>query len=96
MVRNGVNKKVEELLVQNPKLRDSDKALLGAYWESEGLILTPEQKRKFMDVTIAESITRARRELRSKYPGSEEVEEQRFRKYQEYVNDYGEKVMRVI
>jgi hypothetical protein len=88
--------KVRQLLRDNPKLRDSDKALLGAYWESEGLILTPEQKRKFMDVTVAETITRDRRELRSEYPGSDEVEKERFKKYEEYTNEYGQRAMRII
>lgn len=80
--------KVERLLIENPKLRDSDLALLGAFWEKEGFIMTPEQKKKFMQLTIAESITRARRELRGQYPGKPEVEEGRYKKYVEYVDEY--------
>lgn len=87
--------KVEQLIKENPKLRDSDKALLGAFWATEGFVMTDEQKRMFMQLTVAESITRARRELRSVYPCSQEVEEKRFRKYQEYRNEYGERVMRI-
>lgn len=84
------HEKVEELLVSGYKsaspqaLRDSDKALLLAFWEKEGLYLTNEQKWAFMRCTPAETITRARRDLKRQYPASEAVDQARFDKYQQY------------
>lgn len=83
-----VHDRVEKLL-SNARLRDSDKLLLLEFWEGEGLYLTDAQKQAFMNCTPAESITRARRSLRSKYPGSEKVEEERFNKFKEYLDEYG-------
>lgn len=84
-----VNNKVERLLSNSTRLRDSDKLLLLEFWEGEGLYLTSVQRDKFMNCTPAESITRARRSLRSKYPGSDKVEEERFDKFREYRDQYG-------
>lgn len=84
--------KVKLLLQNNQKLRDNDLALIGAIWQSEGLNLTDEQKRTFMTLSSPETITRIRRRLREEYPGSEKTEEARYRKFKEYVNEYGEKV----
>lgn len=73
-----VHNKVEKILIQYPKTRSSDKLLLLAFWESQGLVLTPTQQQTFMNLTTpAESITRARRLLRDKYPGSTDVEAER-------------------
>ena len=77
-----VKNKVENMLKNNVSLRSSDKKLLLEYWKTEGLHLTPEQERKFMDCTVAETITRARRMLRADYPGNEQVEEKRYEKFQ--------------
>jgi hypothetical protein len=80
-----VNNKVELLLKANPRNRDSDKELLLAVWELEGLHFSETQKRMFMDkCTSAESITRARRAMRESYPPSEEVDKSRFNKFLEY------------
>ena len=79
--------RVENLLKYMPSLRDSDKKLLLAYWERQGLVLTPEQTEKFMDCTVAESITRARRALRGKYPASEKIEQHRFDRFMDYRNN---------
>lgn len=87
--------KVENLLKYNPKLRNSDLFLLFKYWEDEGLQLTNEQKMKVSQLTTAESITRIRRDLRSEYPGSEEVEKARFQKYIEYRDEFGERYMKL-
>lgn len=84
------HEEVEQLLVNGYKtaspqaLRDSDKALLLAFWEKEGLYLTNEQKWAFMHCTTAETITRARRDLKRQYPASEAVDQARFDKYQQY------------
>lgn len=77
-----VKNKVEGLLKNNKDLRSSDKKLLLEYWKTEGLYLTPDQEHKFMNCTVAESITRARRMLRADYPGNEQVEEKRYEKFQ--------------
>jgi len=90
------SKKVEQLLADNPRLRDSDLALIGAYWATEGFVMTDEQKIKFMSLTTPETLTRIRRDLRSKYPGSDAVEKQRFKKYEFYINKYGEKTVRFV
>jgi hypothetical protein len=87
---NRLVDRVEQLLRYGYKtatpqtLRDNDKALLLAFWEREGLYLTNEQKRAFMHCTTAETITRARRDLKRQYPASEAVDQARFDKYQQY------------
>lgn len=90
-----VNYKVEQLLKYGYKtatpqqLRDGDKALLLAVWDQDGLHLTPEQKAIFMQrCTVAESVTRARRDLKKKYPASEKVDQQRFNQFKEYKERY--------
>lgn len=80
--------RVEKLLQDNPKLRDSDLWLLFAFWQAEGLVLTNEQKQHLANLTTAESITRVRRALRDKYPGSEEVEQGRYNRMVEYIDEY--------
>lgn len=76
------------MLESNTALRDSDKRLLITFWESEGLILTSHQKSVLMDCTPAESITRARRFLRDKFPGSAKVEDARFERMEEEQSDH--------
>ncbi len=77
-----INDKVEHLLRQSQDNRDSDKKLLLGVWEIEGLNLSDTQKQLFMEkCTSAETITRARRALKDKYPASEAVDNQRFEKY---------------
>ena len=90
-----VHSNVENLLKYGYKtaspqqLRDSDKALLMAVWDQEGLHLTPEQKAVFMQrCSVAESITRARRELKADYPASEKVTEARYQQYKAYKEEY--------
>lgn len=91
-----MKEKVEQLLKDNLKLRDSDMYLLFRFWQDEGLVLSDEQKRQLSNLTTAESITRARRALRDKYPGTDEVEKERFKKYEEYTNEYGQRAMRML
>lgn len=77
--------KVERLLYNYPILRDSDKKLLVAVWSTQGLELTSEQKQAFYDkCTTPETITRARRFLKEKYPASEQVAEERYNKFKAY------------
>lgn len=95
-----VNKPAEKLLRDGnaeyspQQLRDSDKRLLIAFWETEGLYLTAEQKHKFMNVTPAESITRARRDLKADYPASEKVDQERFEKFKSARQEYTPRPMR--
>lgn len=93
-MRNRVKLKVEALLKHDANNRDSDKKLLLSYWQHEvGLMLTPDQRQKFMEATPAESITRARRELKGKYPPSEAVEQARYNKFNRFRNQYSKPVV---
>lgn len=85
--------RVEDLLLHGYKtasaqtLRDSDRALLLAVWDQEGLHLTDEQKRAYMSCTTAETITRARRALKVQYPASARVDQARYDKFKSYKYD---------
>lgn len=58
---------VKKILKDYPETRESDKMLMLKVWEKGGLKLTEEQKFLFVKLPAAESITRARRELRHLY-----------------------------
>jgi len=89
-----VEPKVEKILKDDQKFRDSDKRLLMEYWERfDGLRLSPEQRATFMRATPAESITRARRELKVKYPASETIDNARYGRYVEERDSYGQPIM---
>lgn len=89
-----VEPKVERILKDDLKFRSSDRRLLLEYWERyDGLRLSPEQRAKFLQATPAESITRARRNLRDKYPGDEQTEEARYGRFIEERMDNGEMVV---
>lgn len=72
------------LLTHNQELRNSDKKLLLAYWDMQGLGLSETQQVKFLKCTPAESITRARRQLSYKFPAKKEVAEERALKAERY------------
>lgn len=72
--------KTEQVLAENQLYRDNDIELILRVWELEGFVLTPEQRKKFRQVTFPDSITRKRRELRHEYPASPEVEAERMRR----------------
>lgn len=79
--------KVEQLLRDYPTTRDSDKHLLLAFWASQGLHLSRDQRDVFLrHCTTAETITRARRSLKGKYPATKEVDDERYRKFIQYKN----------
>ena len=86
--------KVRTLYQSKPELISSDRKLILAQWGREGLHLTEEQTRKFMDVTSGESITRAGRMLREKegFKANTEVEEQRFKRFVEAKYTAGESI----
>lgn len=81
--------KVEQLLQLRQDYRDSDKHLLLGVWASEGLHLDETQKAIFMGCTSAETVTRARRALKHKYPASPSVDNARYNKY--YAMRHGER-----
>lgn len=52
--------------------RNDNKRLILKVWQHEGLLLTPEQKQKFLyEVTTPDAITRARRDLLREFPRTE-------------------------
>lgn len=77
----NINRLVERSLQKGQLYRDSDKELLLDVWEAQGLYFSQTQKQAFMNCSTAETITRARRALKDKYPASETVDNQRFEKY---------------
>lgn len=83
-----VEPRVEKLLIDRPYLRSNDKELMLVFWASEGFILSQEQYDRFINCTPAESITRARRALRDKYPGSDDAEKARFERFEEEQLDH--------
>lgn len=80
---------VEEVLRDDEEARNSDKKLLLRVWEREGLYLSREQQQRFMRCTTAETITRARRNLKDKYPPRKAVENTRMAFEGEYRKYYG-------
>ncbi len=79
--------RVEGFLKANKVYRNSDKRLLLDYWQKQGLTLTPQQRKIFMDkCTTPESITRARRALAPNYPADQYVENERFNKFEQHKN----------
>ena len=86
--------RIRKLYTIYPELISSDRKLILTQWEREGFFLTDEQKRKFMDITSADSITRAGRTLREKegFKATPEVEEQRFKKFEEAHYSAGESI----
>ena len=80
--------RVENFLKANTIYRNSDKRLLLDYWEKQGLVLTDEQRQVFYDrCTTAETITRARRALKDKYPATKAVDDARFEKFKSFKNE---------
>jgi hypothetical protein len=77
--------RVQNILENLPETKDSDKKLLLAYWEQQGLCLNQTQRERFMTCTSAETITRARRALKPVTGiGLTSVDVERFNKYVEY------------
>jgi len=93
MSSRSVTPRVEYKLKTKPELRNSDKELLLEIWAQEGFHLSDTQRAAFMRTTPAESVTRARRALRVKYPGNEEVEAVRYVKYVQERDEYGQPIM---
>lgn len=93
MSSRSVTPRVEYQLKNYPALHDSDKELLLAIWSQEGFHLSDTQRAAFMRTTPAESITRAARLLRHKYPATEQVTEARYKRFVEERSDNGEMIV---
>jgi hypothetical protein len=88
---------VEKIMQEGQEYRDSDKKLLIRYWELyNGFYMTEAQKIAFMNLTPAESITRAARDLRPFYPATPKVTEQRYDNFKREVMDHGQDVTSII
>lgn len=60
---------IKKLLTEHPDLRNSDKRLIWAVWETQGLSTTYITKQDFLDkAELPESVRRARQEIQSKHP----------------------------
>lgn len=90
MPRN-IDTKVKALLKSDERYRNSDKELLLAFWEKEGLYLSKTQRDVFMNCTTAESITRARRKAKEEgILGSDQVEQKRYQLFEQERNERSE------
>ena len=82
-----VKNKIKAILTERPEMRDSDRKLLLYVWQRQGLDLTAEQERKFMDCMSAESITRARRIVQQENKhlrSSDQIQEERDNRARDY------------
>lgn len=77
------SKVIEKILREDPVARDSDRRLILAVWEHYGLVLTREQRAKFMDTPSTESIRRTRQKFQEHgmYLASERINEARYKKF---------------
>jgi len=62
---NNIKSTVEQILNEHPETRANDLKLILKTWESEGLILNPDQKTKLLKCSSPESIRRWRQKLQS-------------------------------
>jgi Spy/CpxP family protein refolding chaperone len=74
-----VNILVERILADHEQARNSDKYLQLVVWHKMGLVLTPEQRAKFMDMPSAETIRRIRQKLQEhgKYKAADKISNER-------------------
>lgn len=62
MIKNMYSR-IHKKLGDNAILRDNDRLLCLEIWREEGLILTPEQQRKYLSVSSPETIRRTRQKV---------------------------------
>lgn len=84
----NTKKTVKMLLKRSKRLRRDDRLLDLAVWREYGFYLTPEQERIFITLPSAESIARRRRELRSELPEDTATQERRFRRFENFKDNY--------
>ena len=85
---NSTKFRVAQLLNLDQRFRDSDKHLILKVWESEGLILTKEQRTIYMSLPSADVISRRRRELSKDFPPSPEALERRYKHYRAFTDEF--------
>lgn len=70
---------VMQTLANNAAARNSDRLLMLAVWRTQGLELSPEQERLFMQVTSPETIRRERQKIQADglYSSNEQVRKAR-------------------
>lgn len=78
---NSLKTRVGHLLSLDMRFRNSDKLLWLQVAEEQGLVLTSDQRDKFMEIPGLDIVSRRRRELRNLYPESPEVMEHRFKNF---------------
>lgn len=73
---------IEQVLREHNAARSSDRILQLRVWHELGLILTPEQRAKFMEMPSSETIRRVRQKLQEdgKYLAAEPVRKTRYHK----------------
>lgn len=90
-----LNQKIKQLLKEKPALRSSDTKLILSVWMTEGVDFTPRQIDAILEkASVAESITRARRDVQKDNPdlqATEEVYQQRQDKMNRYAYAEGYK-----
>lgn len=77
--------RVYDKLSNNSALRANDRLLQLAIWRDDGLFLTPEQERKFMEVSNPETIRRERQIIQEQgyfLPSKEVLKARMVRKHQ--------------
>lgn len=85
MKKLKINERVENILKASVRARNDDRELLLIYLQKSGMNLSQQQIDIFRSLPAFETITRVRRDLQmqGKYPASPEVEEARYKKFQE-------------
>lgn len=74
-----IKEKVERILTQSRQARNSDRHLLIAYMQAEGMELTPEQVEIFTHMASLETVRRIRQKLQEdgKYLADQSVKQER-------------------
>lgn len=79
----GVRTLVRKYLKKAKLYRNNDKILTLKVWQEYGFVLTPEQHDLFMNIPDAATIERRRREMRAEFPDSINIQERRFKTFQQ-------------
>lgn len=80
-----IQDRVENILKVSDKARNSDRELMLIYMQKSGMELTSKQMEVFRNMPSMETIRRIRQKLQEqgKYPASEQVNEERYRKFKQ-------------
>lgn len=86
-----IRQRVENILRVSQKARDSDKELLIIYMQKSGMELTKKQEEIFKKMPSVETVRRIRQKLQEegKYPASDKVDAERFKKFQAMRSEMG-------